>query len=131
VKWSSFINVIIVSLTLVCALPAQKKKDKEESSTRTLQGLVTDKDGNPASGAVVQLKDLRTLQIRSFITKDDGAYFFSGLKVDDDYQVKADWKGLSSDSKRLSVFDSRKTATINLKLEKKESPDRDRSENHP
>jgi len=131
VKWSSFIGVIIVSLTLVCALPAQKKKDKEESSTRTLQGLVTDKDGNPASGAVVQLKDLRTLQIRSFITKDDGAYFFSGLKVDDDYQVKADWKGLSSDSKRLSVFDSRKTATINLKLEKKESPDRDRSENHP
>ena len=130
-KWSSFIGVIIVSLTLVCALPAQKKKDKEESSTRTLQGLVTDKDGNPASGAVVQLKDLRTLQIRSFITKDDGAYFFSGLKVDDDYQVKADWKGLSSDSKRLSVFDSRKTATINLKLEKKESPDRDRSENHP
>jgi len=131
VKWSSFIGVLIVSLTLVCALPAQKKKDKEESSTRTLQGLVTDKDGNPASGAVVQLKDLRTLQIRSFITKDDGAYFFSGLKVDDDYQVKADWKGLSSDSKRLSVFDSRKTATINLKLEKKESPDRDRSENHP
>ncbi|HYK59106.1 MAG TPA: carboxypeptidase-like regulatory domain-containing protein [Bryobacteraceae bacterium] len=130
-KWSSFIGVLIVSLTLVCALPAQKKKDKEESSTRTLQGLVTDKDGNPASGAVVQLKDLRTLQIRSFITKDDGAYFFSGLKVDDDYQVKADWKGLSSDSKRLSVFDSRKTATINLKLEKKESPDRDRSENHP
>ena len=125
-KWSSFIGVLILSLTLVCALPAQKKKDKEDSATRTLQGLVTDKDGNPASGAVVQLKDLRTLQIRSFITKDDGAYFFSGLKVDDDYQVKANWNGLASDSRRLSVFDSRKTATINLKLEKeekKESPD--------
>ena len=130
-KWSSFIFVLLVSLTLVCALPAQKKKDKEESATRTLQGLVTNKDGNPASGAVVQLKDLRTLQIRSFITKDDGVYFFSGLKVDDDYQVKADWNGLSSDSKRLSVFDSRKTATLNLKLEKKESSDRERSEDHP
>ena len=127
-KWSSFIGVLILSLTLVCALPAQKKKDKEDSATRTLQGLVTDKDGNPASGAVVQLKDLRTLQIRSFITKDDGVYFFSGLKVDDDYQVKADRNGLSSDTKRLSVFDSRKTATINLKLEKKESSDR---EDHP
>lgn len=125
-RWCSSIGALILSLTLVCSLPAQKKKDKEESSTRTLQGVVTDKDGNPASGAVVQLKDLRTLQIRSFITKDDGAYFFSGLKVDDDYQVKADWKGLSSDSRRLSVFDSRKTATLNLKLEKeekKESPD--------
>ena len=130
-KWSSFIFVLLVSLTLVSALPAQKKKDKEESATRTLQGLVTNKDGNPASGAVVQLKDLRTLQIRSFITKDDGVYFFSGLKVDDDYQVKADWNGLSSDSKRLSVFDSRKTATLNLKLEKKESSDRERSEDHP
>ena len=125
-RWCSSIGVLILSLTLVCSLPAQKKKDKEESSTRTLQGLVTDKDGNPASGAVVQLKDLRTLQIRSFITKDDGTYFFSGLKVDDDYQVKADWKGLASDSRRLSVFDSRKTAILNLKVEKeekKESPD--------
>lgn len=125
-RWCWSIGVLILSLTLICPLPAQKKKDKDESSTRTLQGLVTGKDGNPASGAVVQLKDLRTLQIRSFITKDDGAYFFSGLKVDDDYQVKANWNGLASDSRRLSVFDSRKTATINLKLEKeekKESPD--------
>ena len=125
-KWSLSIGVLILFLTLVLPLPAQKKKDKEESSTRTLQGLVTDKDEHPASGAVVQLKDLRTLQIRSFITKEDGKYFFSGLKVDDDYQVKADWNGLSSDARRLSVFDSRKTATINLKLEKeekKESPD--------
>ena len=130
-KWSWSIGVLILAVSLLSPLPAQKKKDKEESATRTLQGLVTNKDGNPASGAVVQLKDLRTLQIRSFITKDDGVYFFSGLKVDDDYQVKADWNGLSSDSKRLSVFDSRKTATLNLKLEKKESSDRERSEDHP
>ena len=124
-KWSWSIGVLILAVSLLSPLPAQKKKDKEESATRTLQGLVTDKDGNPASGAVVQLKDLRTLQIRSFITKGDGGYYFSGLKVDDDYQVKALSNGLSSDAKRLSVFDSRKTATINLKLEKKESPERD------
>jgi len=126
VRWRPSIGVLIFSLILVRPLPAQKKKDKEESSTRTLQGLVTDKDGNPAAGAVVQLKDLRTLQIRSFITKDDGAYFFSGLKVDDDYQVKADWKGLTSDSRRLSVFDSRKAPSLNLRVEKeekKQSPD--------
>ena len=107
---------------VVCAagLIGQKKKDKEEDAgTRSLQGLVTDAQEQPLVGAVVQLKDMRTLQIRSYLTKEDGMYRFSGLKTDVDYQVKADYGGASSGSKTISVFDSRKIATINLKVEKK------------
>jgi hypothetical protein len=112
---------LILGLAVLCAalLSGEKKNKDEDSGTRVLQGLVTDTEEQPVPGAVVQLKDLRTLQIRSYLTKEDGTYHFAGLKTDTDYQVKASLGGASSGAKTLSVFDSRKTATINLKLEKK------------
>jgi hypothetical protein len=41
------------------------------------------------------------------------------LSPDVDYELKADYQGASSSTKTLSTFDSRKTATINLKLNPK------------
>jgi protocatechuate 3,4-dioxygenase beta subunit len=122
VSHASFSRTMLVAvLALACAqlLPAQKNKDKDDPTVRTLQGQVNDPDDKPVSGAVVQLKDTRTLQVRSFITQENGEYRFSGLRADTDYEVKADYNGMSSDNKRLSNFDSRKSATVNLKLNKK------------
>jgi hypothetical protein len=68
---------------------------------------------------VVQLKNMKTLQIRSFITLDDGTYHFFELSPDVDYELKADFRGASSGTKTLSSFDSRKKAIINLKLNNK------------
>jgi protocatechuate 3,4-dioxygenase beta subunit len=114
-------TVLVALLALACAglLSAQSKKEKEDPTVRSLQGQVVDPDDKPASGAVVQLKDTRTLQVRSFITQANGEYRFSGLRTDTDYEVKADFNGLSSDNHRLSNFDGRKIATVNLKLNKK------------
>jgi hypothetical protein len=109
--------ILAVMLALAVIAPAQKK-DKSDSTTRGLQGLVLD-DDKPVPGAVVQLKDMRTLTIRSFISQTDGTYHFFGLKVDNDYQIKADHDDRSSGWKTLSVFDARKEPVINLKLEKK------------
>ena len=109
----------VLALACVSLLPAQGKKDKEDPTVRSLQGQVVDPDDKPAVGAVVQLKDTRTLQVRSFITQDNGEYRFSGLRADTDYEVKADFNGLTSDNKRLSNFDSRKIATVNIKLNRK------------
>lgn len=113
--------LLIIGMAVLCAalLTAQKKKKDEDTGSRELQGLVTNSAEQPVGSAVVQLKDLRTLQIRSYLTKEDGTYHFTGLKTDTDYQVKADLNGATSGSKTLSVFDSRKIATINLKLDKK------------
>jgi hypothetical protein len=96
-----------------------QKKNKEDTTARAVQGTVVDPADKPVPGAVVQLKDMRTLQVRSFIAQSDGAYHFSGLKADVDYQLKAASQGSESGWKTLSVFDDRKTAIINLKLEKK------------
>ncbi len=72
---------LVLMLTLVCAasLPGQDvKKKKGEAATRTVQGTVADAEEKPITGAVVQLKDMRTLQVRSFISQENGAYHFSG-----------------------------------------------------
>jgi hypothetical protein len=112
---------MFVALALLLSVPtafAQKKKG-EDLNTRSVQGTVTSADDTPVNGAVVQLKNLKTLQIRSFITKEDGNYYFHGLSPDVDYELKADYQGASSPTKTLSSFDSRKEAIINLKLNKK------------
>jgi len=109
----------VLALACVSGLPGQGKKDKEDPTVRSLQGQVVDPDDKPAIGAVVQLKDTRTLQVRSFITQENGEYRFSGLRADTDYEVKADFNGMTSDNKRLSNFDSRKIATVNIKLNRK------------
>jgi hypothetical protein len=115
------LTLITAGLVLAIAVPAMAadKKDKQETTTRTVQGVVTDASDTPIEGAVVQLKDTKSLQIRSYITKGDGQYQFHGLSPDIDYELKADHRGASSNSRTLSSFDSRKQAVMNLKVEKK------------
>jgi len=67
----------------------------------------------------VQLKNTKTLQIRSFITRDNGAYYFHGLNTDVDYELRADFSGASSRSRTLSSFDTRRQPVVNLKLPEK------------
>ena len=98
---------------------AQKSRKGDDQNNRSVQGSVTTAEDTPLAGAVVKLKNTKTLQIRSFITKEDGSYYFNGLSPDVDYELRADYQGSSSPTKTLSSFDSRKTATINLKLNKK------------
>ena len=92
------------------------KKDKQEGNLRSVEGVVTDAKDQNVNGAVVYIKNSKTLQIRSFITKDQGAYYFHSLSPDVDYELHAESNGVSSPNKTLSSFDSRKKATINLKL---------------
>jgi len=101
------------------AAPSRADKKDENANVRTVQGVVRDAEGEAVNGAVVQLKNTKTLQIRSFITRDNGSYYFHGLSTDVDYELRADYNDTSSGDKTLSSFDSRKVAVMNLKLEKK------------
>jgi hypothetical protein len=96
-----------------------QKKPKKGQETRSVQGTVTTEDEAPVAGAVVQLKNTKTLQIRSFITKENGTYVFYELSPDVDYELTAKANGLTSGTKTLSSFDSRTAAIINLKLNPK------------
>ena len=101
--------------------PAGLAQKKKEPATRSVSGTVTTADDKLAVGAVIQLKDTKSKQVRSFYTvaEKPGEYYFHGLSPDIDYEITATYRGDLSGPKTLSVFDSRKDAVINLKLSKK------------
>jgi len=108
--------MFVVSGCLHTAGAFADKKDKEAGNLRSVEGVVTDAQDKAVSGAVVYIKNSKTLQIRSFITKEEGGFYFHSLSPDVDYELHAESNGASSPNKTLSSFDSRKKATINLKL---------------
>ena len=64
-----------VAVILSAGLFAQGKsraEKREEANSRSVMGIVLGVDDQPANGAVVQLKDMHSLQVRSFITGGDG-----------------------------------------------------------
>jgi len=108
------VTVLLLSATGVLAA----KKKNPEDALRSVHGTVSDSNDAPVVSAIVQLKNTKTLQIRSFITQDRGVYYFNGLSPDVDYEVRADYQGASSPTKTVSSFDSRKDVNLNLKLAK-------------
>lgn len=97
----------------------QKKEKGRDPNIRNVSGMVTLPDGNPAAGAVVHLKNLKTLQIRSYITREDGKYQFQNLSTSIDYELTASYHDLESPKRTLTIFDTRLDAVVNLKLERK------------
>ncbi len=89
------------------------------STTRSIEGTVLDAKGSPVPGAVVLLKDTKTLQVRSYLALKDGKYRFFGLSSDINYELRAEANGMTSPEKMVSVFDSHKVVKLNLKLKKK------------
>jgi hypothetical protein len=88
-----------------------------QQTFRTVNGQVTDKGGVPIKGAVVHLKDTKSLSQRSYITTEDGQYKFAQVSASTDFEIWADNSGSKSDSKSLSSFDNKSGVTINLKLQ--------------
>lgn len=109
-------RLIVALLVLALAGAAFGQKKSKEPTERSVSGAVTDANGNPAPRAIVQLKNLKTLQVRSFITTDAGEYFFMGLALDADYELKAESNGKSSATRTVSSLDSRTELKMNLQL---------------
>jgi hypothetical protein len=116
VRAFSVAGLALLAAALLFAVTAGFAKDPQ---TRTVQGSVTAPDDSLVNGAVVYLKNTKSLQIRSFFTQKDGSYYFHDLSPDIDYELKAEYNGASSGAHTLSSFDTRKLATINLKLSSK------------
>jgi hypothetical protein len=108
----------LFTITMMCACLGFAQSKKKDDLSRTVQGIVSAADDSAIVGAVVYLKNTKTLQVRSFITQTGGTYFFHGLSPDVDYELRAENKGVSSPTKTLSSFDSRKDANINLTVKK-------------
>jgi hypothetical protein len=103
---------MILAMT-VCAVAQKKEKTPTE---RSVSGRVTAATGAVIPGAVVQLKNTKTLQVRSFIANEMGEYYFHGLSTDVDYELKASADGKWSATKTLSSFNTHTDANIDLEV---------------
>ncbi len=98
----------LIILTLVTAAFGQ--------DSRAVTGVVTDNRGNPLPGAAVQIENTRTLEIASYLTKNDGKYYFHQLSPDIDYTLKAKYKRWWSKEKLLNKLNAAKQVTIDLTI---------------
>lgn len=94
------------------------QRGDRQPQMRTVSGTVTDSSGGALGGAVVYLKNTRTLAVKTYIAQDDGKYQFNSLAPNTDYEVHAEHGGRRSGTKRLSSFDSRSQVILNLTIEK-------------
>ncbi len=90
----------------------------QQSELRTVRGAVLDRAENPISSAVVYLKNVRTLAVKTYISDKSGEYRFSGLDPNVDYEVHAETDNMTSNTRTISSFDTRKDIVISLKVDK-------------
>ena len=115
-SWRSLAAIVL--LVLATAFPTLAQRNKGGPALRDVQGIVTNAEGQPQAGAIVQLKNTKTLQIISFITKEQGDYYFHDLSPDIDFQLSAERGDKVSAVRTLSTFDTRRQSVLNLKLDK-------------
>ena len=115
--------VVLCASLLFSAIPARAQKDSQNSDLRAVRGVVVDKAENPVVGAIVYLKNVRTLTVKTYISDDSGQYRFSGLDPNVDYEMHAEHDDQTSANHTVSSFDSRKDIVVSLKVDKAKKKD--------
>jgi hypothetical protein len=98
-----------------------KAQKKAEAQLKTLHGVVIDRNENPVPSSVVYLKNVKSQSVKTYIADETGTYRFSGLDPNVDYEIHAEHDGLTSSTRTVSSFDSRRDIEVVLKLNKKKS----------
>jgi Carboxypeptidase regulatory-like domain len=103
------------------AMYAQGNPKGKETQLRTVRGTVVDTSESPVVTAVVYLKNARTQDIITHLSDTDGTFRFSGLDLNIDYEIHAEKEGMTSSTRSVSNFDTRKEFVLTLKLDHKKS----------
>ena len=112
-------NLIALFACLLCCVviaPTAFGRKKKQAEPRVVTGTVVDPSDNPIAGAIVEMADERTGKKLTMVTQENGEYLFSGLDEDHDYTLVATYKGISSDTRTASSFDTRKRIVLNFQI---------------
>jgi len=105
-----------IGIAVLSVLFARELTAKKKVISRTVTGVVLDRDDNPIYGAVVEMTDTQTGKKLASYTADDGRYQFADLDVHRDYQLQARYRGESSGVRTASSFDSSNKIILNLRI---------------
>ncbi len=117
----SMLALASVFVLAAAALFAQGNSKGKENQLRTVRGTVVDAGEAPAETAVVYLKNVHTQDITTHLSDSDGTFRFSGLDLNVDYEIHAERNGMTSATRSISNFDTRKEFVLTLKLDHKKS----------
>ncbi|HEY4949499.1 MAG TPA: carboxypeptidase-like regulatory domain-containing protein [Candidatus Acidoferrales bacterium] len=117
---------VVLFLALLVAIPARaqeesKAQKKAEAQLKVLHGSVIDKSENPVPSSVIYLKNVKSQAVKTYIADESGNYRFSGLDPNVDYEIHAEHDGLTSSTRTVSSFDSRRDIEVTLKLSKRKN----------
>lgn len=123
---SLFQVAAVLFLALFVAIPARaqeesKAQKKAEAQLKILHGSVIDKSENPVPSSVVYLKNVKSQAVKTYIADESGNYRFSGLDPNVDYEIHAEHDDMTSSTRTVSSFDSRRDIEVTLKLSKKKN----------
>ncbi|HEX2714457.1 MAG TPA: carboxypeptidase-like regulatory domain-containing protein [Candidatus Acidoferrales bacterium] len=116
-----WISVSLGLLLLLAGAAGPAAAQDKHEQLRTVRGQVIDRQDNPIPSAVVYLKNLHTQTVKTYIADDEGRYRFSGLDPNVNYEIHAEHGDMTSATRTISNFDSRKEIVFTLKVDKKKS----------
>ena len=96
--------------------PGLSAKKQKGPTTKTVTGTVMDKAENGIGGAEVTLKDLQTGKTVAIYAEPNGQYQFADLDPHHDYEIQAKFKGMASETRQVSSFDTRWKLVLNLTI---------------
>ncbi len=118
---SAMVALAVSAWLSVFAGPALRTAEAQSQSLATAQRVILGKvlttTGAPIQGAIVYLKNTKSLEVRTYISTQDGSYRFGQLSTESDFTLWAESGGKKSKEKGISSFDTKKQFDIDLKID--------------
>jgi hypothetical protein len=116
--FSSYLVLGALFVPAVLMQPTPLSAQNVPVAQRVIRGKVYGSGDTPQKGAVVYLKNMKSLEIKTYIAQD-ATYRFGQLGTSEDYQLWAEFGGHKSKVKNISGFDSSKQFDVSLHIEDK------------